>query len=227
LTNQHARRFATDKPKTQKTQKEKPMKLFTKKITPDGLMKDFRQMSESCDTEISELKFKSKRLKGRVEAILNRGKECAAKGDTIGMRQAAIELKRTQLLAAKQEKKLLKAIDTQTCVEVKMQDLEHSSQSQLGKVCESLGRIMKDPQFQRVMGEARYGSSEFDAQIISAVDRAFEELNGESESLDVDTSIFVELNEADKAGDVDKVVAIKRRVGARVDVADVEEPALA
>lgn len=201
---------------------------FGRKITPQSLTADLRQMRETMETEIAEAKFKSVRLKKRIEAILKGGTEAASRGDTLGKRQAALELKNAQLLAAKQEKRMLQAIDTQTCIELKLQDLEHYSEGQLGKVCESLSRTMKTPEFKRIMGEVNFGADERDAQIVGALDRAFGELREEQATYEIDTSIFDDLAEAVRNGEEEEILAIKRRVGAEAEAPDpaTEEPML-
>ena len=74
---------------------------------------------------------------------------------------------------------------------------------------------MKNSEFTRLMTEASYNSQEAQSKIAAAVDRVFDELPGEFNALSVDTNLFEELAEAERAGNVDRVRELKRKAGAR------------
>lgn len=193
-------------------------RVLSGKTTPEQMINTFRQQTEVFDTEQADLNYQMKRQRGRIEAILNRGKEAALSGDSLGKRQAAMELKGTQLETVAVEKDLLKVLNARTFVRLTLRKLERCNRTQLGRAYEGLSRLMKDAELQRVLVEARYEGAEAEAKIGAALDRVFEELPEEAEVLAVDTSLFDDLAAADKAGDEEKVKAIKRKAGARADV---------
>ena len=189
--------------------------LFGKRMTPDGLIRQLQRQAELFDEEQAGLNFQLKRQGSRVEAILNRGKEAARNGDSLGKRAAAIELKGAQLESAAVEKDLMRVLNARTFVRLTLRKLDRCTRSQLARAYEGLSRLMKEGTFMQMMVEARYEGHETEAKIGAALDRVFEELPEEADVLTVDTSIFDELAKADEAGDVAKVQEIKRRVGAR------------
>lgn len=200
-------------------------RLFGTKTTPEGMISQFREQAEVFEGEKADLNFQLKRQRARIEAILNRGKEAAHNGDSLGKRAAAMELKGAQMEAGAVEKDLLKALNAQTFVRLTLRKLERCTRTQLGKAYEGLSRLMKDEAFKRLLVEARYEGQEAEAKIGAALDRVFEEMPEEADVTSVDTSLFDELAKADEAGDVEKVQALKRKAGARMDLA--AEPLMA
>lgn len=199
--------------------------LFTGKTKPNEMMSQFQQQAEVFDAEQADLNYQMKRQRSRIEGILNRGKEAARNGDSLGKRQAAMELKGAQLEAAAVEKDLVKVLNARTFVRLTLRKLERCTRTQLGRAYEGLNRLMKDAEFQRLLVETRFNGQEAEAKLESALGRVFDEMPEDAEVLAVDTSIFDELAEADKTGDVDRVKAIKRKAGARPEQVLSEEVA--
>jgi len=196
---------------------ERLSRIFKGKTTKEGLIRQFQHQAEVFDVEHAEENYELKRIKARIEGILNRGKQAAQNGDTLGKRQAGMELKGVQMEAAQVERNLMKVINARTFVRLMLGRLERCGRAQLGRAYERLGKLMKDPEFQHLMAEARYTTQEAEGKIAAAVDRVFEEQPEEAEALKVDTSIFDDLAEADRTGNVDKVREIKRKAGARAE----------
>ena len=191
--------------------------MFKGKVTKEMVIRQLQHQAEVFDTEQSARNHELKRFKGRIEGILNRGKEAANKGDALGKRQAAMELKGVQMETAQAERDLMKVLNTRTFVRITLGRLERSGRSELGEAYQRLGGLMKSPEFTRLMTEAHYSTQESQSKIAAAVDRVFEEMPEESDALSLDTTIFDELAEADRAGDVDKVRELKRKAGARTE----------
>jgi len=186
-------------------------------MTPEGLVRQFREQSDVFDTEQAERSYQLKRLKGRIDGILDRGKKAAQAGDTLGKRQAGMELKAAQIEVGEVERDLMRVINARTFVRLTLARLERCTRSQLGKAYERLSRLMKDTDFQRLMTEMRYNTQEMEVKIAATLGQAFDQMPEDAELMEVDTSMFDELAEADKAGDVEKVREIKRKAGARVE----------
>ena len=190
-------------------------RMFSGRRTPDQIISKFRSQAEAFDGEQADLNYHARRQRGRIEAILNRGKEAANNGDSIGKRQAAMELKCAQLEAAAVEKDLMQVLNARTFVRLTLRKLERCSRNQLGRAYEGLGRLMKAGNFQKLMAGVRYNGADTEAKIEAALGRAFDEAPEEAAGLALDTNIFDELADADKAGDVERVKALKRKAGGR------------
>lgn len=201
-------------------------RILTGKTAPEQMISQFRHQAEVFDAEQADLNFQMKRQRARIEGILNRGKEAARTGDSLGKRQAALELKGAQLEAAALEGDLVKVLNAGTFVRLTLRKMERCSRTQLGRAYEGLSRLMKDRDFQRLLVEARFTGQEAEAKIEAALGRVFDQLPEDAEVLAVDTSIFDELAEADQAGDVERVKAIKRKAGARLEQLLPEEAAV-
>lgn len=201
-------------------------RIFTGKTGPGEIISQFRHQAEVFDGEQADLNYQMKRQRARIEGILNRGKEAARNGDTMGKRQAAMELKGTQLEAAAVEKDLVKVLNARTFVRLTLRKLERCTRTQLGRAYEGLNNLMKDAEFQRLLVETRFNGQEAESKIEAALGRVFDEMPEDAEVLAVDTSIFDELAEADKSGDVERVKAIKRKAGARPEQFAAEEMAV-
>jgi hypothetical protein len=200
-------------------------RMFKGKVTKETLIRQLQLQAEVFDTEQAECNFKLKRIKSRIEGILNRGKEAANKSDTLGKRQAAMELKGVQMETTQAEKELMKVINARTFVQITLGRLERSGPPELRKAYHRLESLMKNSEFTRLMTEASYNSQEAQSKIAAAVDRVFDELPGEFNALSVDTNLFEELAEAERAGNVDRVRELKRKAGARTE-SSVSEDAL-
>ena len=192
-------------------------RMFKGKVTKEMLIRELQHQAAVFDTEQSARNHELKRFKGRIEGILNRGKEAANRGDTLAKRQAAMELKGVQMETAQAERDLMKVINTRTFVRMTLGRLERFGRSDLGEAYQRLGSLMKNPEFTRLMTEAHYSTQESQSKITAAVNRGFEEMPEESDALSLDTAIFDELADADRAGNVDKVRELKRKAGARTE----------
>lgn len=191
--------------------------LFGSKMTPEGLVRQFREQSDVFETEQAERNYQLKRLKGRIDGILDRGKKAAQTDDSLGKRQAGMELKAAQIEVGETERDLMRVINARTFVRITLGRLERCTRNQLGKAYEGLGRLMKDTEFQRLMTEMRYNTQEMEVKIAAALGQTLEQRPEETDLMDVDTSMFDDLADADRTGDVEKVKEIKRKAGARVE----------
>jgi hypothetical protein len=193
-------------------------RVFSPRTTPEGLMTHFRQQAEVFEGEQANLSFQLRRHRSRIEAILNRGKEAARIGDSLGKRAAAMELKGAQLEVGAVERDLVKVLNARTFARLTLRKLERCARTQLGRAYEGLSRLMADDSFKQLMVEARFHGQEAEAKIGAALDRVFEELPEDAVMSNVDTSIFNDLATADEAGDVEKVKELKRKAGARAEL---------
>jgi hypothetical protein len=201
--------------------------LFRSKMTPEILLQQFREKADAFDTAHAERNYDLKRLKGRIDGILDSGKKAAQSGDSMGKRKAAMELKAVQIEVGEVERDLIRVINAKTFSRLTLGQLERCNRTHFGKAYEALGGLMKDTEFQRLMTEMRYSTQEMEIKISAALGQTLEQMPEEVELMDVDTSMFDELAEADRMGDVEKVQEIKRKAGARIEAAVGENVVLA
>src|SRR5258708_1261547 len=115
-------------------------RILRGKTSPEQIINAFRHQTEVFDTEQADLNYQVKRERGRIEAILNRGKEAALNGDSMGKRQAAMELKGAQMEAVAVEKDLLKVLNARTFVRLTLRKLERCTRTQLGQAYKGLSQ---------------------------------------------------------------------------------------
>jgi hypothetical protein len=61
-------------------------RFFSGAANPEEMISQFRHQAEVFDGEQADLNYQTKRLRARIEGILNRGKDAARNEDSLGKR---------------------------------------------------------------------------------------------------------------------------------------------